>query len=217
MATNFTLTAKARTDAGKGASRRLRRLAGELPAIIYGGTKAPQNITVPQKDLLKALEDEAFYSHIITLSVDGAAEQVILRDLQRHPAKPVVLHADFQRVDASHKITMRIPLHFTNQDKCIGAKMEGGVISHSASDIEVRCLPKDLPEFIELDMTDVHVGTILHLSHLKLPAGVESVQLAHGEDHDQAIVSVLAPRGSAGDADDEAAPAAEAKKEEGKE
>lgn len=202
MATNFTLNAKVRTDAGKGASRRLRRLASELPAIIYGGDKAPQNISVPQKDLLKALEDEAFYSHVIALNVDGAVESVILRDLHRHPAKPVLLHADFQRVDATHEITMRVPLHFTNQDKCIGARMEGGVISHSASDIEVRCLPKDLPEFIELDMTDVHVGTILHLSDVKLPAGVESVQLSHGADHDQAIASVIAPRGSAADADE---------------
>ncbi len=208
MATTFSLNAKARTDAGKGASRRLRRLASELPAIIYGGGKDPKNISVTQKDLLKSLEDEAFYSHIISLSVDGAVEQVLLRALQRHPAKPVLLHADFQRVDASNKITLRVPLHFTNQDKCIGAKFEGGIISHSASDIEIRCLPKDLPEYIELDMTDVHVGTILHLSHLKLPEGVESVQLAHGEDHDQAIVSVLAPRGSA--ADDEEAPAAAA-------
>ena len=196
MATNFTLTAKARTDEGKGASRRLRRLANELPAIIYGGEKAPQSISLVQKDLAKALEDEAFYSHIINLDVDGKVEAVILRDLQRHPSKITILHADFQRVDATHAITMRVPLHFINQEKCVGVKTEGGVILHSASEVEVRCLPKDLPEFIEVDMTDIHVGTILHLSSLKLPAGVESVELAHGAEHDQAIVSVMPPRGA---------------------
>jgi len=197
MATNFSLNAKARTDAGKGASRRLRRLDNELPAIIYGGAKAPQNISLPQKDLIKALEDEAFYSHVININVDGAVEPVILRALQRHPSKTFLLHADFQRIDATHKITMRVPLHFTNQEKCVGVKTEGGVILHSASEIEVRCLAKDLPEFIEVDMTEVHVGTILHLSNIQLPAGVESVELAHGAEHDQAIVSVLSPRGGA--------------------
>jgi len=203
MATNFTLNAKARTDAGKGASRRLRRLANELPAIIYGGDKAPQNISLIQKELAKALEDEAFYSHVINLNVDGKIEPVILRDLQRHPSKVVLLHADFQRIDTTHKITMRVPLHFTNQEKCVGVKTEGGVILHSATEVEVRCLAKDLPEFIEVDMSDVHVGTILHLSNLKLPAGVESVELAHGAEHDQAIVSVLPPRGGAAEEGEE--------------
>ncbi len=214
MTATFTLTAKVRTDAGKGASRRLRRLANELPGIIYGGTKAPQNISLIQKDLAKALEDEAFYSHVIALTIDGATEQVILRDLQRHPSKPVILHADFQRIDATHTIHMRVPLHFINQDKCIGARLEGGVISHTLSEIEVRCLPKDLPEFVEIDMTDIHVGTILHISDLKLPANVESVELAHGAAHDLPVVSVTLPRGSS--TDEEEAPAAEEKKEEGK-
>jgi len=199
MTSTFTLAAKARTDAGKGASRRLRRLAGELPAIVYGGEKAPQNISIVQKDLAKALEDEAFYSHIIKLTIDGNTEQVVLKDLQRHPSKAAILHADFQRVDATHFITMRVPLHFTNQEKCIGVRQEGGQISHSLSEIEVRCLPQNLPEFIEVDMTDLHVGTILHISHLQLPAGVESVELAHGAAHDHAVVSVTLPRGAAGE------------------
>jgi len=209
MATNFTLAGKVRTDAGKGASRRLRRLAAEVPAIIYGGTKAPQTISVPQKDLIKALEDEAFYSHIITLTIDGTAEKVVLRDLQRHPSKTVLLHADFQRVDEAHTITMRVPLHFLNQEKCVGVRLEGGTINHSISDIEVRCLPQNLPEFIEVDTTDLHVGDLLHISDLELPAGVESVELAHGADHDQAVVSVHLPRGAA------AGEAAEETKEEG--
>lgn len=202
MATNFTLTAKVRNDAGKGASRRLRRLAGELPGIVYGGTKAPQNISLVQKDLAKALEDEAFYSHIIALTIDGATENVVLRALQRHPSKPVLLHADFQRIDTTHTITMRVPLHFINQEKCVGVRLEGGVISHSISEIEVRCLPQNLPEFIEVDLADVHVGTILHLSNLALPANVESVELSHGAAHDQAVVSVTLPRGSAGEAEE---------------
>lgn len=202
MATNFTLTAKVRTDAGKGASRRLRRLADELPAIIYGGTKAPQSISLLQKDLFKALEDEAFYSHVITLDIGGANEQVILKALQRHPSKAVLLHADFQRVDATHAITVRVPLHFVNQEKCVGVRLGGGVISHSLSEIEVRCLPQNLPEFIEVDMAEITVGTILHISDLKLPQGVESVELAHGAAHDQAVVSVALPRGAAADSDE---------------
>jgi large subunit ribosomal protein L25 len=203
MTTNFTLAAKARTDAGKGASRRLRRLAGELPGIVYGGTKAPQNISLSHKELSKALEDEAFYSHIITLSVDGTAEKVVLKDLQRHPAKATLLHADFQRVDETHTITMRVPLHFINQEKCVGVRLEGGAVSHSISEIEVRCLPQNLPEFIEVDVADLHVGDLIHISQLKLPAGVESVELSHGEGHDHAVVSVHLPRGATADAAEE--------------
>jgi large subunit ribosomal protein L25 len=209
MTTNFTLTAKVRTDAGKGASRRLRRLANELPGIIYGGTKAPQTISLLQKDLAKALEDEAFYSHIITLDVDGAPEKVILKALQRHPSKTVLLHADFLRIDETHAINVRVPLHFINQDKCVGVRLGGGVISHSLSEIEVHCLPQNLPEFIEVDMAEIAVGTILHISDLKLPQGVESVELSHGAAHDQAVVSVALPRGAA--AEDET----EEKKDEG--
>jgi large subunit ribosomal protein L25 len=203
MTTNFSLAAKARTDAGKGASRRLRRLAGELPGIIYGGTKAPQNISLVHKDLAKALEDEAFYSHIITLEVDTGTEKVVLKDLQRHPSKGTLLHADFQRVDDTHFITMRVPLHFVGEDKCVGVRMEGGVISHSLSEIEVRCLPQNLPEFIEVDVAELHVGELVHISQLKLPAGVESVELSHGEGHDHAVVSVHLPRGASTDAAEE--------------
>jgi large subunit ribosomal protein L25 len=198
MATDFKLSAKARTDVGKGASRRLRRLVGEIPAIVYGGTKAPQMLNVSHKDLSKALEDESFYSHVITLDIEGVgAESVVLKALQRHPAKPQLLHADFLRVDATHSITLRVPLHFLNADKCVGVRLGGGTISHAISELEVKCLPKDLPEFIEVDLADVKVGDILHISDVKLPKGVESVQLSHGADHDLPVVSVLAPRGGA--------------------
>jgi large subunit ribosomal protein L25 len=209
MTTNFTMAAKARTDAGKGASRRLRRLAGELPGIIYGGTKAPQSISLSHKDLAKALEDEAFYSHIITLTVDNVAEKVVLKDLQRHPSKSTILHADFQRVDETHTITMRVPLHFINQEKCVGVRLEGGAVSHSLSEIEVRCLPQNLPEFIEVDVADLHVGDLIHISQLSLPAGVESVELSHGEGHDHAVVSVHLPRGATTDAAEEGGEAKE--------
>ncbi len=198
MATDFKLSAKARTDVGKGASRRLRRLVGEIPAIVYGGDKAPQMLNVSHKDLSKALEDESFYSHIITLDIEGVgAESVVLKALQRHPAKPQLLQADFLRVDATHAITLRVPLHFLNADKCVGVRLGGGSISHAISELEVRCLPKDLPEFIAVDLAEVAVGEIIHISQLTLPAGVESVQLAHGADHDLPVVSVLAPRGGA--------------------
>jgi large subunit ribosomal protein L25 len=195
--TDYVLAAKARNDLGKGASRRLRRLAAEVPAIVYGGDKAPLSISLIAKDFAKSLEDEAFYSHIIKLDIDGTVEQVVLKALQRHPAKEFVLHADFQRVDATHVITMRVPVHLTNVDKCVGVKMGGGSLIHNMTELEVKCLPQQLPEFIEVDVAELAVGQVLHISDLKLPQGVESVQLAHGEDHNQPVVSVLAPRGGA--------------------
>jgi len=120
-----------------------------------------------------------------------------LKALQRHPAKPQLLHADFLRVDATHSITMRVPLHFTNAEKCVGVRLGGGTVSHAISELEIRCLPSNLPEAIEVDLTDLNLGEIIHISELTLPAGVESVQLSHGADHDLPVVSVLAPRGGA--------------------
>ncbi|MCX4028098.1 50S ribosomal protein L25/general stress protein Ctc [Endozoicomonas sp. SM1973] len=196
MSNEFTLVAEKRTDIGKGASRRLRREAGKAPAVIYGAEKAPESITILQKDILKALENEAFYSHILTLDVAGEKHEVILKDLQRHPAKDIILHADFLRVTADHKLTTHVPLHFINEDKCAGVK-KGGAITHNAIEVEVRCLPADLPEFIEVDMSDVDLGQILHLSDIKLPKGVELVELAHGENHDLAIANIQTPRGGA--------------------
>ncbi|MBB3047144.1 large subunit ribosomal protein L25 [Litorivivens lipolytica] len=192
----YTLNAKVRQDAGKGASRRLRRLANEVPAIVYGGKKDPMNISVLQKDLIKDLEDESFYTSLITLEIDGAgSEQVVLKDLQRHPSKAQITHADFLRVDATTKITMRVPLHFINEEKCHGVKMQGGIVAHAMTELEVTCLPKDLPEFIEVDMLNVEVGQTLHISDLTLPEGVESVALSHGEDHDLPVANVVTPRG----------------------
>jgi large subunit ribosomal protein L25 len=197
MSNAFELNATARTDLGKGASRRLRRLADMVPAIIYGEGKAPANISIPHKDIQKALSNEAFFSHIITLNVDGKSEQVVIKALQRHPAKPRIMHADFQRVSADHAIVVAVPLHFINEDKCKGVKLGSGSIIKNLNELQISCLPKDLPAFIEVDMTDVGVGESLHISQITLPAGVTSVDLAHGHDADNAVVTVLAPRGGA--------------------
>ena len=217
----FTLNAKLRQDAGKGASRRLRRLANEVPAIVYGGKKEPQNISVLHKELVKDLEDESFYTSLITLQIDGGdSQQVVLKDLQRHPSKAQIMHADFLRVDATTQITMRVPLHFINEEKCHGVKMQGGLIAHAMTELEVHCLPKDLPEYIEVDMLELNVGDTVHISDLTLPEGVESVALSHGEDHDLPVANVIQPRGGAQDDEDEAAgeesPAADDNKDEEK-
>ncbi len=194
MSTDFTLHAKGREDTGKGASRRLRRLAGEIPAIVYGGKKAAAQISLTHKDVAKALENEAFYSHIISLDVDGTSEDVIIKDIQRHPAKSVVMHMDFFRVSKTTKLQTRAPLHFINEEECVGVKLGGGLIARSMTDIEISCLPKDLPEYIEVDMAEVELGQTVHLSDIKLPKGVESVALGHGEDHDLPVAAVNKPK-----------------------
>jgi large subunit ribosomal protein L25 len=184
----FEINASKRVDQGKGASRRLRR-AGMVPGILYGAGKAPQSITVGNNDMLLHLEHEAFYSHILTVSVDGSAERVVLKDLQRHPFRPILLHVDFQRIDENKKLTMRIPLHFLNEESCVGVKANGGVLSHLASDIEIECLPKDLPEFIAVDVVELQLGDILHAADLKLPANVEIAG-----DPEQPVVSCHIPK-----------------------
>jgi large subunit ribosomal protein L25 len=211
MSEAFELEAKSRANVGKGSSRRLRRLENKVPAIVYGGTADPVNITLEHNDLWHHLENEAFFSHIITLKVDGAAEDVLLKDLQRHPAKDIIMHADFLRVNKNQPIVVNVPLHFINEDDCVGVKTQGGRISHQASDIEVRCLPGDLPEYIVVDMIEVESGQVVHLSDVKLPSGVESVALSHGAEHDLAIANCAAPKGNAEDDEDaEAAPDADA-------
>lgn len=188
-AATFTLNATVRTDEGKGASRRLRH-AHQIPAVIYGGGQEAQSITIALKELNKGLEHEAFYSHILTLTIDGKPQQAVLKALQRHPAKNTPMHADFLRVDAAQKLVMRVPLHFTNLEACVGVKTEGGAISLVASDVEIACLPGNLPEYLTVDLLDVHVGTTLHLSDIKLPEGVEIPSLAQGHDYDQPIANV---------------------------
>ena len=199
MSNEFLLNAEIRSDAGKGASRRLRRLQDRVPGILYGGEAEPQMISVELRELKKALENEAFYSHILTLKVDGKDVQAVLRDLQRHPAKGVPTHADFLRVDKTHKITMNVPLHFINEAGSIGVKKQGGEIQHNISEVEVSCLPQDLPEFIEVDMAEVEMNAIVHLSDLKLPKGVKVAALQQGEDHDLPVASIHKPKGAKAD------------------
>lgn len=205
MSTDFTLHAKGREVSGKGASRRLRRLAGEIPAIVYGGKKDPQSLTLIHKDVLKALENEAYYSHIISLDVDGKSQDVVLKDVQRHPAKTAILHLDFLRINKTTALTIRVPLHFINEDNCVGVKKEGGIISHTMSELEVQCLPKDLPEFIEVDVSELALGSTLHISDIKLPKGVESVALSHGSDHDLPVAAVNKAKSGGSEADDDGA------------
>lgn len=205
--TDFTLNAQVRSDLGKGASRRLRRNANLVPAVIYGGDKAPQSISLLLKDVTKLLETEASYSHVLTLNVDGQNESVLIKALQRHPAKGFVLHADFVRVVAGQKLTATVPLHFVNQESSVGVKQQGGEILHNINEVEVSCMPQDLPEFIEVDMAAVEVGQVLHMTDIKLPKGVELVALAHGSD--LPVANVHAPRVSKEDTPDEEEGAAE--------
>jgi large subunit ribosomal protein L25 len=206
---DFTVNATIREDNGKGASRRLRRLEGLMPAIVYGGKKKPVNITIPHKDIIKHLENEAFYSHIITLNIGDKSESVILKDLQRHPAKAIVMHADFLRVSKTKKFNTKVPLHFINEDTCVGVKMQGGTVSHNATELEISCLPANLPEFIEVDLAEVEAGQIVHISDLKLPKGVTSIALSHGTDHDHPVATIAKKKGEEVEEAEGEAPAAE--------
>jgi large subunit ribosomal protein L25 len=198
------INARKREGQGTGASRRLRH-AGRVPGIVYGAGKDAQPVDLDHKELYLGLKNEAFHSSVLSLNLEGAKEPVLLRDFQMHPYKQQVLHVDFQRVDADHKIHVKVPLHFLNADIAPGVKLGGGVVSHLMTEVEVTCLPGSLPEFIEVDLANLEAGHSLHLSELKLPAGVEIVALTRGEDH--AVANVLTVRG--GDGEDEGgAPAA---------
>lgn len=190
---NFELVAEARNDMGKGASRRLRRLADKIPAVIYGAGQPAESIQIEHRLAIKALENEAFYSHILTLKIDKKVEKVVLKDVQRHVTKPKILHLDFLRISAKEKLTMHVPLHFINENKAPGV-IQGGVISHLATDIEIRCLPADLPEYIEVDLGGLALDHAVHLSDIQLPKGVESVALSHGNEHDLSVASIHIPR-----------------------
>jgi large subunit ribosomal protein L25 len=187
----YELEASIRNDMGKGASRRLRR-EEKVPGIMYGGGKDPVALVFEHKSVSKSLENEAFYSHILTIKTGTDADRVILKDVQRHPFKPRIMHVDFQRIRADEKLHMHIPLHFKGGDEAPGVKDGGGVISHIMSDVEISCLPDNLPEYIEMDVSQMQLNDILHLSDIKLPNGVEIVALAHGDD--RPVVSLHIPR-----------------------
>jgi large subunit ribosomal protein L25 len=195
MSDNIQLNAEPREDSGKGASRRLRH-TGMVPAIIYGGDKAPISIMLKHNDFFHALEKEAIYTQLIDLNLGKKKEVVVLRDLQRHPFKQKIMHADFFRIDNKKPIHVTIPVHTLNADDCAGVKIDGGMLSLMMSDIEVICLPKNIPEYLEIDVAELHLGETIHLSQIKMPKGVEIVALTHDEDgdHDLGVVSVLKTR-----------------------
>lgn len=207
------IKASKREGQGTGASRRLRR-AGSVPGVVYGAGKEAVPVQFDHKALFLQFRHEAFHASILTLDLEGTKEQVLLRDYQLHPVRNTIQHIDFQRVSATEKIHVKVPFHFINEDTAPGVKLAGGLVTHILTEADVSCLPKDLPEFIEVDLANLEVGHSIHLSEIKVPAGVEFVQLAHGND--SAVVSITKPRGGAAsdEASEEAAtaetPAAEA-------
>jgi large subunit ribosomal protein L25 len=199
MSNNYVLEAQPRTEQGKGASRRLRR-EHRLPAIVYGAGKEPAAITMTHHVIQKYLDDESFYSQILTLDINGEKEKVVLRDVQRHPSKALIMHMDLLRIDEAELIRMHVPLHFINEEECPGVKV-GGQVSHQLVEVEILCLPSNLPEFIEVDLGGLALGESLHMSDIKLPTGVEIPELAQGHEHDLAVVTIY--KGRTGSADEE--------------
>jgi len=200
---SFEVNAEQRQDMGKGASRRLRK-TGMIPAIIYGTEKEPINLSLKHSEVMRHLEDEAFYSHLLNVNINGTTESVILKDVQRHPYKASVLHMDFLRVDENRTLHAVISLHFLNTEECVGVKTGGGALNPLLKEIEVICLPKDLPEFIQIDVEALELGGAIHLSDLTLPEGVSILALSKGNehDHDQAVITVRKLKGSILDEDD---------------
>lgn len=210
MSIGFELTASVREDLGKGATRRLRR-ENKVPAVIYGAHAEPMSITLGHNELAHSIENEAFFSHILSIDVDGKKEDVIIKALQRHPSKNMLMHADFMRVDMKETLKVHVPLHFMGEEDAPGVK-EGGIVTHDMVDVEISCLPSDLPEYIEVDVSELNIGESLHLSDIKLSKGLEIVALTHGEDHDAQILSVQASRAAV--AEDEGGEAEVASDEE---
>ena len=209
--------ANKRDGQGTGASRRLRR-TGRVPGILYGGAGAAQSIDINHNELFQLLRKEAFYSSVLNVNLDGKKEMCLLRDVQRHPYRPVILHVDFQRIDAAHKIHQKVPLHFVNAEIAPGVKLGGGMVSHVMNDVNVKCLPADLPSFIEVDLKELDAGNSIHVSQLVLPKGVEVVH--HGEG-DPVVATIMMKGGSAAEDEPEvaapvvaAAPAAPVRKAE---
>ncbi|MFT5220285.1 MAG: large subunit ribosomal protein L25 [Planctomycetota bacterium] len=198
MSDNIHLNAEPRSDSGKGASRRLRR-QNLVPAIVYGGKGGPVSVSLNHNEFSHELENEAIYTQLIDLQVGSKTEEVILRDLQRHPFKAIILHADFFRVDAKVELHVVVPIHVNNAEECVGVRLDGGMLTQIVSEIEILALPKNLPEYLEVDAKDLHLGDSLHLSDIPLPEGVQIVALTHAEhveegehdDHDIGILSVV--------------------------
>jgi len=187
----FKINAELREDLGKGASRRLRH-ANKVPAIIYGSGRDPRSISIEHHKVLRFIEDESFFTSILELkAADGQRQKVVLRDMQRHPSKPIIMHMDFQRIADDVEITMNIPLHFLNEEESEAAKTSGIIVSHLLTDVEISCFPEHLPEFIEIDLADFKEGDIIRLSNINLPEGVTLTAFTHGhaEEHDEVVVA----------------------------
>jgi len=189
MADDFDLIAEFRDDKGKGASRRLRR-EGKVPAILYGGGRPPRNLAFDHNRVVQQLENESFYSSVLNVKVGDKEQAVILKDLQRHPAKRQILHMDLQRILEDEEIRMNVPIHFVNEDMAPGVKTSGGKVSHLMTDVEVVCLPRYLPEYLEIDVGDLELDEMRYMSDIPLPEGVEIPALAQGEEANQPIVSI---------------------------
>jgi large subunit ribosomal protein L25 len=200
---SISINAVKRDVKGTGASRRARR-AGNVPGVVYGGGQAAVNLELNHKELFLQFRHEAFHASILDLILDGKKESVLLRDYQMHPVRNTIQHIDFQRVSANEKIHVKVPFHFLNEDSAPGVKLGGGIVAHIMTEAEVSCLPKDLPEFIEVNVGALELGDSVHLSQVNLPKGVEFVALAHGND--AAVAAIAKTRG--GVSDDEAADAA---------
>ncbi|MBI3899692.1 MAG: 50S ribosomal protein L25/general stress protein Ctc [Gammaproteobacteria bacterium] len=207
MSQKFEVIAEPRVAKGTGASRRLRH-EGKVPGIVYGAGKEPVAVVFDHNAMFRQLGQEAFHTSILTLQLNGAKDQAILRDYQVHPVKPLVMHVDLQRISATEKIHMRVPLHFLGQDAAPGVKQEGGLVSHLMTEVDITCLPADLPEYLEVDMSNVHLNQSVHLSDLKLPSGVAISQLVHGNDLAVATITAVRVEEEAPAAAAEAAPAA---------
>lgn len=214
MSAELKLDATVRTDRGKSASRRLRR-AKQLPAILYGAKRDTIALALDEEQVLRLMREEAFFSQIIDVSIDGTRERAILKDLQRHPIKPLVLHMDLQRIAAGQKLHQHVPLHFINEDNAVGVK-QGGVLHHDLIEVEVECLPKHLPEYIEIDTAHLDLDEAYHLSDLKLPEGVTLTALAYDMEHDTSVVSIYTPRKVVKEEPSEGEPATTVQAAEGK-
>lgn len=190
----FELEIEPREMLGKGASRRLRRLENKVLGIVFGGDEKSEPITLEHHHVVKALENEAIYSHILTLKQKGKKQKVVLKDIQRHPYKPRVMHMDFMRINENKPIHMHVPLHFPGEKTAPGVVTGGGIVTHHMVELEIKCLPRDLPEYIEIDLTNAELDTVVHLSQIKLPEGVEMIAVVHSQEDDLPVVSIHKPK-----------------------
>ena len=203
MSAALSFKVETRTSLGTGHARRLRRQDDKVPGVVYGGNKPTIYFSIDYRHVAKAIQAEAFYSQVLELVIGRKKESVVLRELQRHPASDKVLHMDFLRISDDRAINISVPIHFLNEDKCLGVRLQSGVISKNLTELEVSCLPRDLPEFVPIDLENVEIGTTIHLSDLELPEGVAFVALTHGDEHDVLVVSVHLPKGGLTVSEDE--------------